>query len=88
MKKLIYSEEDLDLILSLKIQEYEDKMYNIQKRIDKAIETNENIRKKLLSCSSYEKEEVEDLILLQEDILKGEIWIKIGQEIVELMQQH
>ena len=35
MKKLIYSQEDLDLILSLKIQEYEDKINNLQFKIDK-----------------------------------------------------
>ena len=38
MKKLIYSQEDLDLILSLEIQEYEDKINNLQSKIDKAIE--------------------------------------------------
>lgn len=38
MKKLIYSQEDLDLILSLETQEYEDKINNLQSKIDKAIE--------------------------------------------------
>lgn len=38
MKKLIYSQEDLDLILSLEIQKYEDKTNNLQFKIDKAIE--------------------------------------------------
>ena len=38
MKKLIYSQEDLDLILSLEIQKYEDKINNLQSKIDKAIE--------------------------------------------------
>lgn len=38
MKKLIYSQEDLDLILSLETQEYKEKIMNLQSKIDKAIE--------------------------------------------------
>jgi hypothetical protein len=38
LKKLIYSKEDLDLILSLETQEYEDKINNLQSKIDKANE--------------------------------------------------
>lgn len=38
MKKLIYSHEDLDLILSLETQEYEDKINNLQSKIDKVSE--------------------------------------------------
>lgn len=47
MKKLIYSQEDLDLILSLEIQEYEDKINNLQSKIDKAIEYIEKYTDKL-----------------------------------------
>ncbi len=43
---------------------------NLQSKIDKAIELNGNIRKKLLTCPSYEKDEVEDLLFNQLDILK------------------
>ena len=50
MKKLIYSQEDLDLILSLEIQEYEDKLNNLQSKIDKA---NELIKRKL-STETYQ----------------------------------
>ena len=35
MKRLIYSQEDLDLMLSLETQEYEDKINNLQSKIDK-----------------------------------------------------
>lgn len=38
MKKLIYSKEDLDLILCLEIEKYEDKINNLQSKIDKANE--------------------------------------------------
>lgn len=34
MKELIYSQEDLDLILSLETQEYEDKIENLQSKIE------------------------------------------------------
>lgn len=34
MKKLLYSQEDLDLILSLETQEYEDKINNLQSKIE------------------------------------------------------
>lgn len=37
MKKLIYSQEDVDLILALEIQEYEDIINNLQFKIDKVI---------------------------------------------------
>lgn len=50
--------------------ELQDKINNLQSKIDKAIELNENIRKKLLTCSSYEKDKVEDLLFEQLDILK------------------
>ena len=45
MKKLIYSQEDLDLILSLEIQEYEEKIYNLQSKIDKISEYCEEVIK-------------------------------------------
>jgi hypothetical protein len=38
LKKLIYSKEDLDLILCLETEKYEDKINNLQSKIDKAIE--------------------------------------------------
>lgn len=38
MKKLIYSKEDLDLILCLETQEYEEKINNLQSKIDKISE--------------------------------------------------
>ena len=42
MKKLIYSKEDLDLILCLETEKYEDKINNLQAKIDKTIEYVEN----------------------------------------------
>lgn len=36
MKKLIYSKEDLDLILCLETEKYEDKIKNLQSKIDKS----------------------------------------------------
>jgi hypothetical protein len=38
LKKLIYSKEDLDLILCLETEKYEDKINNLQSKIDKANE--------------------------------------------------
>ena len=38
MKKLIYSKEDLDLILCLETEKYEDKINNLQSKIDKVNE--------------------------------------------------
>ena len=97
MKKLIYSQEDVDLILSLKEQDYEEEIYDLkqeieylrsvgslvildkkckklQDRIDKAVEYNKEIIKALLSCCSYEKDKVEDMLYEQQNILesKGE----------------
>ena len=70
-------ENDLDILIDDNVQVFLTirqmiKLYNLQSKIDKAIELNENIRKKLLTCSSYEKDKVEDLLLEQLDILKEE----------------
>ena len=45
MKKLIYSKEDLDLILCLETEKYEDKINNLQSKIDKVIELCETEKK-------------------------------------------
>ena len=47
MKKLIYSQEDLDLILSLEMQEYEDKINNLQSKINKLNNENFELAKRI-----------------------------------------
>ena len=64
MKKLIYSKEDLDLILSLEIQKYEDKINNLQSKIDKAIELYENTP---INCDGVAEDLLDKIIF---DILK------------------
>ena len=50
------------------------KCKKLQDRIDKAVEYNKEIIKALLSCCSYEKDKVEDMLYEQQNILesKGE----------------
>lgn len=67
-QRLIYYNDEEHL--AKRIIELQHCCENLQSKIDKAIELNENIRKKLLICSSYEKDEVEDLLFEQLDILK------------------
>ena len=76
MKKLIYSKEDLDLILCLETKKYEDKINNLQSKIDKAIEyinklKNFKIKYVMLEekeLYASEKDFVKDLLdILKED---------------------
>ena len=75
MKKLIYSKEDLDLILCLEIEKYEDKINNLQSKIDKAIEyINNNLTtssildgKKIYCLNDYSFDYEELLDILKED---------------------
>lgn len=47
--------------------------YNdLEKRNEKAIEYNKQIIKALLTCTSYEKDKVEDMLYKQQNILQGE----------------
>ena len=68
MKKLIYSQEDLDLILSLEIQEYEDKINNLQSKIDKAIEWIEQYEKQIGILGETSKS-----IVLTDDVVIGNL---------------
>ena len=43
MKKLIYSQEDVDLILSLETQEYEDKIKKLQNDYNELVNINEKL---------------------------------------------
>lgn len=68
MKKLIYSQEDLDLILSLETQEYEDKTNNLQFKIDKAIEWIEQYEKQIGTLGETSKS-----IVLTDDVVIGNL---------------
>ena len=49
------------------------KKYLVEKsKNEKAIEYNKEIIKAILTCSSYERDKIEDMLYHQEDILKGE----------------
>lgn len=63
MKKLIYSQEDLDLILSLETQECEDKINNLQSKIDKANEILDKLEMQpaYLDCKYYELDGFDEL---------------------------
>ncbi len=69
MKKLIYSKEDLELILSLETQEKDKEIEKLNNRIDKAIEYIDSEAKSLVAGFGLKKC-INTYKLL--DILKGE----------------